>query len=91
MTLPRLIPNPILGEDDARRWRHQDLCDAGRLSLRAIWAERKLIEHELARRLLRRRSRIVHVEIDGSLITDCAWLEARARHLRAFERRHRGA
>src|SRR4030095_7220695 len=62
MNLARLIPSPIATEGDARRWRHLDLCDVERLNLRDVWAERCLVESELAWRLIHRRPKIVHIE-----------------------------
>ena len=69
MSLARLIPSPILSEKDARRWHHLDLCDAECLNIRDVWAERKLVENELAWLLIHRRPRIVHIESDGTQST----------------------
>jgi hypothetical protein len=85
-----IIPNPADTEAQAARWRHRDL-ETGSLDARRLWAERTLVEDELARRLCRRQPRIVWVEPDGTLVSDIDWLEQRARHLRAAEARLHGA
>jgi hypothetical protein len=85
--IPRVIPNPCASEQQHRRWYHHDL-EGDALDPRQLWAERHVVEHDLARRLWhRRRPRIVFVESDGRPVDDAEWLEQRARRLRAAEER----
>jgi hypothetical protein len=86
-----IIPNPLDTLEQAARWHHRDL-EQGALEVRRLWAERQLIEHELARRLYcHRRPQIVYVRADGAPVSDVDWLEERARRLRAAEERQHGA
>ena len=65
----------FLHEDDARRFQHADL---GELEERELWAERTLVEHELARLIFTRaRPRFLDSEL-----TDQDWLVARSGRLR---------
>ena len=65
----------LLHEDGARRFRHADL---GELSERQLWAERVLVEAELAR-LIFTESRPRFLDPEQ---TDLDWLAARSGRLR---------
>jgi hypothetical protein len=73
----RLIPDPTDTEEQAARFYHRDLVTPD-LDARLLWAERLIVEYALARRLFRRRRRIVFVEADGTPVDDTCWLEQRA-------------
>jgi hypothetical protein len=91
MTRVPFIPNPCDTDRQFARWLHRDL-EGEALDPRRLWAEVALIEHELARRLVGGRPRIVHIDPNGTPVNDQAWLEARARRLRgALHRATRGA
>ena len=75
-TARSVVPNAhVLHEGDARRFRHVDLAE---LSEGQLWAERVMVEHELAR-LIFTESRPRFLDPEQS---DQDWLAARSGRLR---------
>ena len=68
-------PSHLLNEADATRFRHADI---GGLSKTELWAERVLVEHELARLIFQR---VRPLFLDDTQ-TDQGWLAARSCRLR---------
>ena len=81
----RLIPDPCRSDIETRRFFHQDLEE---ITPKQLWAERDVIESELASRITYDvRPRVIWAA--GDLVYDSDWLEERARRLRAEERRRK--
>ena len=76
------IPDPATSDIEAARFAHRDIASLGD---REVWAEIRVVEIELARRITRRaRPRLVWID---PWTTDIGWLEERLRQLRAEQRR----
>lgn len=85
-----LVDEVIRSDRHHRRFLHRDLSD---LSEQEIWAERKVLEDELADRILRRdRSQVLGSELltgDVRPVTQVDWIRSRLIALQREGRRRR--
>ncbi len=82
-----LIPNPCVSDVEKERFSN---CDLEKHTGRELWAEKLLVELELANRIYEGAERRV-IWVGDSVVTDIGWLEERVRRINAEMRRRRNA
>ena len=80
-----IIPNPFASDREAQRFEHLDLAS---LSERQIWAEKQIVDLQLARLIAYGRPRLIFCVDD--FVHDQEWLEERSRRLQTELRRRKG-
>jgi len=81
-----VIPDPCVSDVEADRFVHRDIP---RLSDRQLWAEKHLIDLELAHVIAYGKPRLIFCV--NELVNDQQWLEERSRRLQTELRRRREA